>query len=26
MGFVVSTLKYELIPPAMREDGEPVKV
>ena len=26
MGFVVSTLKYALIPPAMREDGETVKV
>src|SRR5437773_3271910 len=26
MGFVVSTLEYALIPPAMREDGETVKV
>src|SRR5437763_1839891 len=25
MGFVVSTLKYALIPPAMREEGETVK-
>jgi len=26
MGLVVSTLTYALIPPAMREEGETVKV